>query len=148
MLGWIRGHAVGVFGLRDVDEALTCAPALRQALDDMLEFQYPDRYRRVRNFVDLRLVHDGAYEWIAAGNVPIARVHRPSAQNSNGSFAVEFLLPSYASERVTTAAAAILVDALHERVLSPALTCDAREPRSRAAPGRSRGKYQTRDVRL
>ena len=114
VLGSIHGHAVRLFGVVDEHEALTSAPALRRALDQLLAREYPDRYRPAHDFVDLHLAHDGAYEWIAAGIIPIARLHRPSAKSSNGGLAIEFVLPSYASERVTVAGAAILANTLHE----------------------------------
>lgn len=125
-LGWIHGHAVGLFGLRDETEALTWAPSLRLALDDALARQYPERYQPVRDFSNLRLVHDGAYEWIAAGEVPLARVHRPSKRGENR-FALEFVLPSYASERAATAAARILATTLYERILSPSFMRETEE---------------------
>lgn len=127
VLGWIRGHAVGLFGLRDESDALTWAPSLRRALDDALAREYPERYQPVRDFSNLRLVHDGAYEWIAAGDVPLARVHRPSSERGDDRFALEFVLPSYASEAVTITAATMLATMLYERILSPSFTCDTEE---------------------
>ena len=127
VLGWIHGHAVGLSGLRDETEALTWAPSLRLALDDALARQYPERYQPVRDFSNLRLVHDGAYEWIAAGDVPLARVLRPSSKSGAERFALEFVLPSYASESVAIAAARLLATRLHERILSPSFTCETEE---------------------
>lgn len=126
LLGWIRGHAVGLSGLRDEKEVLTWAPSLRLALDDALARQYAERYQPVSDFSNLRLVHDGAYEWIAAGDVPLARVHRPSSKRGDR-FALEFVLPSYASEPVAIAAARRLATMLHERILSPSFTCETEE---------------------
>lgn len=127
MLGWIHGHVVGLSGLRDHREALSWAAALRHALDDTLARHYPDRYHPVSQFADLRLVHDGAYEWIAAGNVPIARVSRISSARTERSLALEFVLPSYASERVTITSAEVLATILHERILSPLFPCETEE---------------------
>lgn len=126
-LGWIHGHVVGLSGLRDHREALAWAPALRHALDDTLARHYPDRYHPVSEFADLRLVHDGAYEWIAAGDVPIARVSRPSSARTERSLALEFVLPSYASERVTITSAEVLATILHEQILSPLFPCETEE---------------------
>lgn len=126
VLGWIQGHAIGLLGLRDEKEALTWAPSLRLALDDALARQYPERYQPVKDFSNLRLVHDGAYEWIAAGDVPLARVHRPS-ERGDDRFALEFVLPSYASEAVAIAAATTLETMLYERILSPSFTCETEE---------------------
>lgn len=127
ILGWIHGHVVGLSGLRDHQDALAWAPTLRHALDDALARHYPDRYHPVRDFADLRLVHDGAYEWIAAGNVPIARVYRPSSARMDRSFALEFVLPSYVSEGVTIASAEVLAITLHERMVSPLFQCETEE---------------------
>jgi len=110
--GWIHGHAVGLSGFRDRGAAMRQAPALRRALDATLARHYPDRYRPVRDFSDLRLVHDGAYEWIAAGAVPIARVHRRQPGQRPRDVALELVLPSYASEKVTVASAAVLANTL------------------------------------
>lgn len=119
MLGWIHGHAVGLLGLRDDQEALTWAPSLRRAVDDALMRHYPDRYRPVTDFAKLHLVHDGAYEWIAAGHVPIARVYRSESGRADGRVALEFVLPSYASEQAVIAGADVLVTMMHERNLTP-----------------------------
>ena len=121
LVGWIHGHAIGLSGLLDEQEALAWAPALRRALDDALARHYPGRYRAVNDFADLRLVHDGAYEWIAAGNVPLARVYRSASRSADGYVALEFVLPSYASERAAIACADVLVTMLQERILSPLL---------------------------
>jgi hypothetical protein len=52
------------------------------------------------------MVHDGAYEWVADGFRPLARLIRPhTSRNSEHSFALEFLVPSYATQHVTIAAA-------------------------------------------
>jgi len=119
MVGWIHGQAIGLSGLVDDQEALAWAPSLRRALDDTLGRHYPGRYRPVSGYTDLRLVHDGAYEWIAAGNVPIARVYRSTSGRTDNCVALEFVLPSYASERVAIAGADALVTVLKERILSP-----------------------------
>ena len=127
VLGWIHGHAVRLSGLGDEKEALTWAPSLRLALDDALAREYPERYEPVRDFSNLRLVHDGAYEWIAAGDVPLARVHRPSPGRADDGFALEFVLPSYASEDVAIAAATILATTLDDLILSPSFMCETEE---------------------
>jgi len=127
VIGWIYGQVIGLSGLLDDQEALAWAPSLRRALDAALLRHYPDRYRPVQDFTELRFVHDGAYEWIAAGNVPIARVYRsPSGQADHG-VSMEFVLPSYVSERATIACANVLVTILKERILSPLLMDETEE---------------------
>lgn len=118
-LGWIHGHVVGLLGVRDDHEALTWAASLRRAVDDVLMRHYPDRYRPVTDFAKLQLVHDGAYEWIAAGHVPIARVYRSGSGRADGRVSLAFVLPSYATEQAAIACADVLVTMMHERNLTP-----------------------------
>lgn len=127
VIGWIYGHVIGLSGLLDDQEALAWAPSLRRALDDTLARHYPSRYRRVKDFTGLRFVHDGAYEWIAAGNVPIARVYRTASGRADDGVGVEFVLPSYVSEPATIATANVLVTMLRERILSPVLMDETEE---------------------
>lgn len=143
-LGWIRGRAIGLLGLRDVDEALSWAPALRHALDNTLGRYYPERYRPLKHLADLRLVHDGAYEWIAARNVPIARVHRPVSRKSDRYFTIEFVLPSYAGEMVTIACAEMLASMLNGQILSSSGMCETNESTSRTAAAGRRSRKRTR----
>ena len=139
LIGWIHGHAIGLSGLRDDAEALKWVPALRRVLDDALRRQYPGRYRPVGDLADLRLVHDGAYEWIAAGDIPIGRLHRPSSGRSDGCLAVEFVLPSYATEAVTMACAEILATMLYDGILARSLECEGgKAPSRRVASGPER----------
>ena len=139
LIGWIHGHAIGLSGLRNDSDALKWVPALRRVLDDALGRQYPDRYRPVADVADLRLVHDGAYEWIAAGDVPIGRLHRPSADRSDRCLTVEFVLPSYASEEVTIACAEMLATMLYDGILARSLGCGGEKLTSRrVAAGRGR----------
>jgi hypothetical protein len=109
-VGWIRGHAVGVAGFDSVAEAIASAPMLRRVVDGVLRRAYPARHHVVRCRGEPTLVHDGAYEWIANGSSPVARLHRPGTthvphQPSAGSYALEFVLPSFASEGATIAVA-------------------------------------------
>jgi hypothetical protein len=58
-------------------------------------------------------MHDGAYEWIVAGFRPLARLLRPRTdRNAEDSFALEFLVPSYATQHVTIAVANAIWDVL------------------------------------
>jgi hypothetical protein len=105
-VAWVRGHTVGINGLRSIREAVAVAPVLHRTIDTMVARRYPARHRPVRLSGALRLVHDGAYEWIAAGNMPVARVHPPHTMGlRNESLALEFVLPAFVSETVALAAA-------------------------------------------
>lgn len=105
-VAWVRGHAVGVDGFPSKADALAAAPRLRRIVDDVLAREYPARDRAPRRPAALRLVHDGAYEWVAAGNEPVARVYPPRAVGlPNDSVALEFVLPSFVTEATALAVA-------------------------------------------
>lgn len=111
VVGWIHGRALGLTGFKSESEALATAPSLRRTLNELLRGQLGCSVRREMASHRLRLVHDGAYEWIASENGPIARLHRPGTTASPGdTFALEFVLPSYVSEHVATAVAQLMAD--------------------------------------
>jgi hypothetical protein len=110
-VAWLRGHAVGVDGFESTAEALAAAPRLRRIVDEILGRAYTARHRPVRLPAALQLVHDGAHEWVAADRVPLARVLQPRTMGvSNESVALEFVLPSFASEAVALVIARALAD--------------------------------------
>lgn len=124
-VGWIRGRALRFFGVRSEPELMTAASKAWRALQSVLA-------RAVGRATDgslprqLRLVHDGAYEWIADGMIPIARVFRsrssidPSPANDS-SLAIELVMPSYADEHVAKSAALAIANALgHARLATNA----------------------------
>jgi hypothetical protein len=114
-VGWIRGHTLGFGGLASEKAALRAAVDAWGALDELLQRTYPRRVRRPAHESNVRLLHDGAYEWIADGFRPIARLLRPRTdRNSEDSFALEFLVPSYATQHVTTAAAQAVWEVLSD----------------------------------
>jgi hypothetical protein len=109
-LGWIRGRAVGVTGFKSEREALGAALSLRRTVDESLR-RFEDSPRQELAPKPVRLVHDGAYEWLAAGNVPIARLHRPGTRVSpDDAYALEFVLPSRIPESVALMVAQVLAD--------------------------------------
>jgi hypothetical protein len=109
-LGWIRGRAVGVTGYKSAGEALAAALSLRRTVDETLR-QFADSPRHELASKTVRLVHDGAHEWLAAGNVPIARLHRPGTRSSpHDAYALEFVLPSRIPESVAILVAQVLAD--------------------------------------
>ena len=115
VVGWIRGRTVAFRGFADVDATLDAASPASVALEKVLRRQYPGwpHYEVARE--KLRLVHDGAYEWVSDGSAPIARLIRP-ADGAREDFGLEFALPSYASEGVAIAAAHGLYIALAEHL--------------------------------
>lgn len=126
-IGWIRGHTFSFGGLACEKTALRASVDAWRSLEKTLQRGYPGRAQRPVNASNLRLLHDGAYEWIADGFRPIARLLRPRTErNSEDSFALEFLVPSYATQHVTTAAAQAVWEALSEFI--PVCTDDVSRP--------------------
>lgn len=118
-IGWIRAHAFGFGGLTNEKAALRAAVDAWRSLEKTLQRGYPGRAPRPVDESNVGLVHDGAYEWIADGLRPIARLLRPRTErNSEDSFALEFLVPLYATQHVTIAAAQAVWEVLSEHIAS------------------------------
>ena len=89
--------------------AVAAAVAGAEALGAYLEQQMGRRHLPEPSG-PLRLVQDGAHEWISDGRIPVARLSRPptsAAGTSAGdaSFAIEFVLPMAANEATAIHAA-------------------------------------------
>lgn len=111
--GWIRGHTVGLKGFQSVADALCAAPMLHQTLDAVLRQHHPEWRRHDVRYDALQLVHDGAYEWIATGNLPLARVYRRTPGASpDDTVSIELVLPSYATDSTILSAALAIVESL------------------------------------
>lgn len=120
-IGWIRGNTIGFGGLATEKAAVRAAVDAWRSLETTLERGYPGRARRQVNESNVELVHDGAYEWIADGLRPVARLLRPRTErNYEDSFALEFIAPSYATQHVTIAAAQAVWEVLSEHIASAA----------------------------
>lgn len=119
VVAWARGHVVGVNGFFSVAEAMGAVPLLVQAVDKVLEREDPRRRRPELDYDMMCLVHDGAYEWVAVGAVPLARLHRPLGMTTpNDSFALEFVLPSHSTEATAITAARAIADRRRKHVRS------------------------------
>jgi hypothetical protein len=124
-IGWIRRRAVGFGGFRSESDATVAAIDGWRALESVLRREYTG-WPRFKPALDaLHLVHDGAYTWISDGRTPVARLVRPTADApADSPFAIEFVLPSYASEGVVIAAAQVIARVLRDhaqrRVVPPA----------------------------
>jgi hypothetical protein len=128
-VGWIRGHTIGFGGLPSEEIALRAVPEAWMAVERTLERGYPGHALRPVKKSNIDVVHDGAYEWVADGFRPLARLMRPhTGRNSEASYALEFMVPSYATQHVTIAAAQAVWEALSDfipvgtDVSRPALT--------------------------
>jgi len=132
-VGWIRDRTFGFGGLASEKAALRAAVDAWRSLEEELQRGYPGRAPRPVNESNVGLVHDGAYEWVADGFRPIARLLRPRTErNPEDSFALEFLAPSYATQHVTIAAAQAVWEALSEHIASA--TPNAVRPATAPAP--------------
>jgi hypothetical protein len=107
-IGWIRDRVIGFGGIRTEDQAISAIRAAVPVFDAALRRHYFGWPTRVTDGAELRLVHDGAYEWVSMGVQPLARLYRPEASGTRGDFAIEFVLPSYASEGVAISVAQLL----------------------------------------
>lgn len=116
-IGWIRGQTIGFGGLPSEKIALLAVPEAWMALETTLQRGYPGRAPRPVKKSNIDVVHDGAYEWVADGFRPLARLLRPhTGRNSEASYALEFLVPSYATQHVTIAAAQAVWEALSDYI--------------------------------
>jgi hypothetical protein len=108
--GWIRGRSIGFRGLRSEAEAIVAASAGWRTLQSALRRERSDWPIQTVDWEHLRFVHDGAYEWVSDGLVPLARLHRTTrvtahdrdevgtAARADRRLAVEFLVPSSMDE--------------------------------------------------
>ena len=116
-VGSVRNGTIRLYGLTSKADAIVAAMMVWETLDAALarEFAGWPRYRPV--FRRLRVLHDGAYDWIADGLKPLARLLRvPMDRGSDDMFAIEFVLPSFASEGVAISAAQIMANVFEEYV--------------------------------
>jgi len=105
-IGWIHGNTVGFGGIDSEQDAMVAAAEAARAKESTLQRAYTGESVRPLLNSKVKLMNDGAYEWIVAGSRPLARLVRPRTQrNSEESFALEFLVPSYATQHVTLAVA-------------------------------------------
>ena len=114
-VGWIRGRAVRFFGLTSEEHVMQAARRAWRALQDVLRREFADRAGPPEGD-RLRLVHDGAYEWISDGTIPIARLFRPKPFQES-SFAIELVVPAYADDRLAISAVHAMADALRQETI-------------------------------
>ena len=113
LIGWIRRRTVGFRGFTSEHDAMSAAVVGWRALESVLRREYSGWPRFDPVLDELRLVHDGAHEWISDGRIPLVRLVRPPADAGPGApLAIEFVLPSYATEGVAIAAAQAVARAL------------------------------------
>ena len=109
-IGWIRGRAVRFLGFLSEEDMVNAASKAWRALRSVLAQSF-GHTSAGKQSDKLRHVYDGAYEWIADGVIPIARVFR-SRNAADPSLAIELVLPSYVDEALTKEAALSIARAL------------------------------------
>lgn len=118
-VGWIRGSALGFGGFPTEPEAISAAVAGGSALSTYLQRSFGASTMPSDSGAPLRLVHDGAYDWISRGSHPLARLFRPgvwrNGDGHDGSYRVEFVLPSYARAGSAISAAQQVHRAIEDR---------------------------------
>jgi len=138
-VGWIRGRAVGFRGMPKESAAIQAAVDASRALELTLVREYPGRPVHDIRTSRVKLVHDGAYEWIADGNRPLARILRPNVGAfADDDFGIELQLPTYATHHVAIACAHSVWRAVEQHMVADAIASAAeprpsREHRSRRA---------------
>lgn len=121
-IGWIVRRAIGFRGFATQEDAIDAALASWRALEAALNREYAGRPKRDVSRERIRVVHDGASEWVSDGQLPLARLQRPHEDTAEASFAIELQLPSYATEGVTVAAAQVLARVIAPHVAEDRLT--------------------------
>jgi hypothetical protein len=131
-VGWIRNRTLGFRGLPSEATTIEATVDSSRALEVSLAREFPGRPIHEISAPGVRLVHDGAYEWIADGDRPLARILRPtSGLFPETDFGLEFQLPSYATHHVSIAGAQAVW-----RVLGPYLGIPALAARVAPRPSR------------
>jgi hypothetical protein len=131
-VGWIRGRAVRFLGFASESDVMDAARRAWRALDEILRHVVDGATARPA-LQSLKLVHDGAYEWIADGAVPIARLFRPNARDA--SFAIELLVPTYVPDHVAVSAMHAMADALRPHTSIARARMDSPDARTGGPPG-------------
>ena len=109
-VGWIRGRAVRFLGFLSEEEMVDAVRKAWRVLQTVLA-------RAVGRAADgslpqqLHLVHDGAYEWISDGMIPIARVFRLN-NSTDSPLAIELVVPAPADDHLAKSAALAIAEAL------------------------------------
>ena len=145
-VGWIRGSALGFDGFDSEPEALEAAVAGSEALVGYIERMLGTGPQLDKPRGRVRLVHDGAYEWVTRGVQPLARLYRPERDHAQHrrrrTFGVEFVLPSYVKPGAAVSASQVVYHAIGQRSAAgaPAASGTARgvAAGARAASGGTR----------
>ena len=119
-VGWLNDRAVGFRGMSTAAVAHAAAIAAWRAMDSVLAQHCAGWPRRDPRFDQMRITHDGAFEWFHEGTTPIARLLRPHRRALNATFGIELVLPSSATEGVGVTVARAVA-----RAVEPFITTSA-----------------------
>lgn len=111
-IGWTGTRTIGFAPMPTERAAIDAAAAAWPILQGGLSRHFPGWERAEVSLERLRVVHDGAHEWISDGLVPVARLYRPGSARGRRAFALELVLPSFASDGVAIALAPTLARAV------------------------------------
>jgi len=119
-VGSVRHGTIRLRGMTSKADAIVAAMVVWEALDAALAREFAGWPRHRPALARLRVLHDGAYDWIADGRKPLARLLKmPIDRGPDHTLAIEFVLPSYASEGTAISAAQLMAtvfdDYLRER---------------------------------
>lgn len=131
-IGWTGTRTIGFGPFADDRAAIAAAAAAWPVLQSGLARHFPGWERSDANThaKALRVVHDGAYEWISDGRVPLARLLR---KDDGRDLSIEFVLPSFASDGLAIVLAPVLARAIEPFLAVSAFA--AVESRTAAPPG-------------
>jgi len=116
-IGSIRNGTIRLRGLESKADAIVAALLVWETLDAALAREFAGWPRHRASLARLRIQHDGAYDWIADGSKPLARLLKiPMDRASDDTLGIEFVLPSYVSEGVAISAAQVMANVFQDYV--------------------------------
>ena len=112
-VGWIRPRVIGFGGFLSEDGARAAALDGARVLASCLKREFGVAHLELSDRPRVRTVRDGANEWVVDGRVRVARLLRvEGAGGRDHEFAIEFLLPPYATDAVAINAAQVVYGVL------------------------------------
>ena len=119
-VGWIRPRTIGFGGFDSEHGARAAALDGAQALAGCLKREFGVAHLELSERPRARIVRDGTNEWVVDGPVRVARLLRiAKGRARDHAFAIEFLLPPYATDAVAINAAQIVYDVLSAELTGP-----------------------------
>jgi hypothetical protein len=117
-IGWIRGRTLGFRLFNTLDDAMQGARVAYEAAASWAARMGVSRPLAAIGDADLTLVHDGAYEWVASGLTPVARLLRPRADVilDDGQYGIELVIPQGIGAVAAIGGAQVIHSALMRRL--------------------------------